>query len=283
MAEEIKAIDVMNYYFVGIKDQMMKSREASQMFGAMFGRELPGIYKGLKPEEFIAAMDEGGFEKTFICAFKMWSFYDNRLIWDSPIDDTYKLVQKYPDRFVGQASYNPFRIKESLEEIDKAVKDYGFKGVYCHTLGFNVAPNDRRMYPCYAKCVELGIPFAFQAGHSLELMPSEPGRPIYVDQVALDFPDLTIVGSHTGWPWCEEMIAVAWKFPNVYIDVAAHMPRYLDKSLVNFMNTRGRRKVLFGTNGIGFKEVKDDFLKLGLREETNKAVLRENAIRVYKL
>ena len=282
--EDIKVIDVMNYYFPDVK-QLLNSKEAKQMFGAMFkgGGNLPGIYKGLSPEEFIAEMDRSGFEKVFLCAMKMWSHMDHQLIWDSTIDDTYNLVKKYPDRFVGLASWNPFRIMESLYDVEKAVKEYGFKGVYVHTLGFGVPPNDKRMYPCYAKCMELGIPFAYQAGHSLELMPSDPGRPIYIDDVALDFPELPIIASHTGWPWCEEQIAMAWKHPNVYIDISAHLPRYLDKSLINFMNTRGRGKVMFGTNGLGFKEVKDMFLELGLKEETNQMVLRDNAVRVYKL
>ena len=97
-----------------------------------------------------------------------------------------------------------------------------------------------------------------QIGHSLEIMPSEPGRPVYIDEVALDFPKLKFVASHTGWPWCEELVAMAWKHENVYIDISAHRPRYLDPSLVIFMNTRGRDNVLFGTNGLGLKDMKEE-------------------------
>jgi predicted TIM-barrel fold metal-dependent hydrolase len=80
-------------------------------------------------------------------------------------------------------------------------------------------PTDRRFYPLYAECVELGVPFCTQVGHTGPLRPSEPGRPIpYIDQIAIDFPELTIVGGHVGYPWTEEMVAAARKHENVYID-----------------------------------------------------------------
>jgi len=181
------------------------------------------------------------------------------------------------------APYNPLDIMGSLRIIESAARDFGFRGVYAHTLGQNVKPDDKSMYPCYAKCVELGLVFSIQLGHSLEVLPSDPGRPIYLDQVALDFPELTLIGSHTGWPWCEELIALAWKHPNVYLDVSAHLPKYLDKSIVNFMDTRGRAKVLFGTNGLGLRRCKEQFMELPIKEETKKAVLHDNAARIFNL
>jgi hypothetical protein len=194
-------------------------------------------------------------------------------------------VKQYPDRLVGIAGYNPLRIKESLREIEKGVKEYGFKGVYAHVHGFGIALNDKKMYPCYAKCGELDVPIILQTGHALELQPSEVGRPIYLDEVALDFRDLKIVGSHTGWPWCEELIALAWKHENVYLDISAHLPKYLDKSVIQFMDTRGRDKVMFGTNGFPFalSIFRNQFLDLKVKEETKRKVLRENAIRVFNL
>ena len=72
-------------------------------------------------------------------------------------------------------------------------------------------PTDPCYYPLYAKCVELDVAFQTQVGHTGPLFPSETGRPIYIDQVALDFPELRIICGHIGWPWTEEMIAVAWK------------------------------------------------------------------------
>ena len=78
----------------------------------------------------------------------------------------------------------------------------------------------------------------------------ETGRPIpYIDQVALDFPDLMIVCGHIGYPWTEEMIAVARKHENVYIDTSAYTAKRYPPELVDYMQSKsGRQKVMFGTN-----------------------------------
>jgi predicted TIM-barrel fold metal-dependent hydrolase len=114
---------------------------------------------------------------------------------------------------------------------------------------WGLPPTDARYYPLYATCVDLGVPFCTQVGHTGPLRPSETGRPIpYIDQVALDFPELTIVCGHIGYPWTTEMIAVADKHPNVFIDTSAYTARRYPPELVDYLRGRGRRKVLFGTN-----------------------------------
>lgn len=282
-ALDIKAIDCMNYHFGQKFMETHKTAEIQQMFKILFGGGRVPPYRAKTPKEFVGEMDAAGYEKAFICAVKMWSYRDHKLIMDFTADDIYELVKEYPDRLIGVVSYHPFRIEDSLKEIDKAVKQYGFKGVYFHALGHNLRLNDRKLYPCYAKCSELGIPVAMQVGHSLEILPSEVGRPIYIDEVALDFPNLNFVLSHTGWPWVEELIAMAWKHENVYCDISAHLPAYLHKELVEFMNTRGRNKTLFGTNNMGMKLYKDQFMALPIKDETKVKVLRENAVKLYKL
>ena len=281
MAEEIMAIDVMNYPFTpeGMK-KFWSSPEMKEMADRVLGGHTP---QGVSSEQFIAEMDAAGFEKVLIAAIKMGSYKGKWLANDFSNEEVYEIIKKYPKRLVGMAGYDPMNIMESVRGIEKAVKEYGFKGVYAHTLGWDIAPDDRRMYPCYAKCIELGIPFSMQIGHSLELMPGEAGRPIYIDKVALDLPDLTFIASHTGWPWCEELIAMASKHRNVYIDISAHLPRYLDPSLVQFMDTRGQDKVLFGTNSFGLKRCKQQLLELKVKDDTKRKVLRDNAVQVFKL
>jgi predicted TIM-barrel fold metal-dependent hydrolase len=284
--QDIKAIDVMNYMFTPeVVAPLNEGYEIKLMTEMLFGGKGAGMFDGgMSPETFVAKMDEAGIEKTIVTALKLWSYHDHKLMWDIPIKSVAELCKKYPDRFEGRASYNPFRIMESLEEIERSVKEYGFKGgVYVHSLSYGVFPTDRRMYPCYTKCIELGIPFSLQVGHSLEALPSEPGRPMHMDHVILDFPQLVVILSHTGWPWCEEAISLASKNANVYIDISAHMPVYLDKKIVEFMNGRGRKKTLFGTNGLPAKDFKDQFMQLGMKEATNQAVLRDNAMKVFKL
>jgi predicted TIM-barrel fold metal-dependent hydrolase len=287
MENEIMAIDIMNYLFTpNFMSEWMNSEEMITMDRTiMKGKNKDVVSKGWNSKQFIERMDEGKFEKVFISGLQMYSYINKKFMAYATVDEVYEQVKKYPARLVGIAGYNPLRIKESLQEIEKGIKEYGFKGVYAHVHGFGIALNDKKMYPCYAKCNELDVPIILQTGHALELQPSEVGRPIYLDEVALDFRDLKIVGSHTGWPWCEELIALAWKHENVYLDISAHLPKYLDKSVIQFMDTRGRDKVMFGTNGFPFalSMFRNQFLDLNIKEETKRKVLRENAIRVFSL
>jgi len=106
---------------------------------------------------------------------------------------------------------------------------------------------------------------------------------MYADEVALDFPELTLVLTHTGWPWTEEWISMVWKHPSVYGNIGAYMPSSLDPALVRFMDGRGQDKVLWATNGLGITRCKKEFMELPLKDETRRKVLRENALRVFKL
>jgi len=180
--------------------------------------------------ELIADMDALGYERIVITATKMWSYrYHHTLILDYQVDDVGRLVREGGGRIIGAASYNPFRIEESLADVERGVREYGFKYVWFHPLSFGLAPNDRRFYPLYAKCNELEIAVGMQVGHSAEVLPSDVGRPMLVDDVAIDFPNLRINLSHTGWPWIDEWCSMLWRHPNVYGDISAYFPRSLDE------------------------------------------------------
>jgi predicted TIM-barrel fold metal-dependent hydrolase len=145
------------------------------------------------------------------------------------------------------------------------------------------------MYPFYAKCVELDIPIQMQLGQSMVYSPEQPlrstGRPIAIDAVACDFPELKLIGSHVGIPWTDELIAMAWKHKNVYISSDAHRPRYWPASFIHYINTYGKHKVLFGTDFpiLPFEQTRRDIEELDLRSDVLPLFLRENARRVYRL
>jgi uncharacterized protein len=148
------------------------------------------------------------------------------------------------------------------------------------------AADDRRYYPLYAECVELGVPFCLQVGHTGPLRSSEPGRPIpYLDNVALDFPELGIVAGHIGYPWTEEMVALARKYPNVHIDTSAYTTRRYPPELVAYLRADGRTKVLFGSNYpmIAPAKALADLDRLGIDDETRDRFLEGNARRVFDL
>jgi predicted TIM-barrel fold metal-dependent hydrolase len=235
-------------------------------------------------EAMLAKMDDAGVEKVFITQCKMWSYRNKWMYMDTRLDEVTAYTEKHPGRFVGLAGYNPFRIKESLAEIERAVRDHGFRGVYVHIYGFDIPIHDAKMYPLYAKCSELGVPVSLQVGHVLEGMPSEHARPIFLDRVACDFPDLALIGAHTGWPWVEELISVCYKWDNVYLGVDAWMPKYLKPEIVQFVSSRmGQDRALWGTNGLPWKENLAQVEELGLRPEAKRKLLRDNAVQLFRL
>ena len=144
-------------------------------------------------------------------------------------------------------------------------------------------PTDRLFYPVYAACCELGVLFCTQIGHTGPLMPSEVGRPVYLDRVALDFPELVIVAGHIGYPWTDEAVAVATKHANVYIDTSAWTARRYPAPLVDWLRTNGARKVLFGSNYpmIAPAKALEGIDDLELSPETRALFLGGNAERVY--
>ncbi len=232
------------------------------------------------PVDFtVALMDEGGVDRALISA---WSAPYRTLISN---DEVASFVEQAPDRLVGVGSVDISRPMDAVREIRRCVEELGFVGIRVLPWLWEAPPTDRRFYPVYVACCELGVPFCLQIGHTGPLMPSEYGRPMYVDQVAIDFPELTIVGGHIGYPWTEEAIAVATKHERVYIDTSAYTARRYPPELVAYMRSHGRHKVLFGTNYpmITWAKCLEHLDALDLDDETRAAFLGGNTARVFGL
>jgi uncharacterized protein len=196
-------------------------------------------------------------------------------------------VSQHPERFGAVAAVNVDKPMEAVRELRRCVAELGFKGLRVLPWLWQAPPTDRRYYPLYAACVDLGVPLCTQVGHTGPLRPSETGRPIpYIDQVALDFPELVIVAGHIGYPWTEEMIAVARKHQNVYIDTSAYTAGRYPPELVRYMQSKsGRAKVLFGSNYpmISHEHALADLSALELDSEARRLFCTENAKRVFDL
>ena len=229
----------------------------------------------------VQAMDDGGIGFGLLSA---WHGPEGALIGN---DEVAGWVAAHPDRFAGLASVDLRRPMDAVRELRRCVTELGFKGLRVIPWLWEAPPTDRRYYPLFAACVELGVPFFTQVGHTGPLRPSETGRPIpYIDQVAIDFPELVIVGGHIGYPWTEEMVAVARKHEHVHIDTSAYTVRRYPPELVRYMKTgSGRRKVMFGTNWpmIAPSRALEGLDELGLDDETREAFLAGNARRLLGL
>jgi hypothetical protein len=238
----------------------------------------PGSVEGV-----IEEMDKIGVQYIFLECAKNWSRHDHTHWVNWSVAQIKELYDKAKGRVVGGGSYDPFRIKESLDEIDAANEAYGVKFCFAHPISYGIRPDDKKMYPLYTKCLQLGIPVEFQVGHSAEALPSEPGHPMYADEIAMDFPDLKIVLTHTGFPWIDEWISMIWRHNNVYGNIGAYYPSDLHPDIIKFMNGRGQNKIMWATNGFGLTRCKKEFIELPLKDEVKKKILRENALKVYNL
>lgn len=228
----------------------------------------------------LAALDAAGVHQALVSA---WHGPQGALISN---DEVASMVSAAPERLFGVASVDLHRPMSAVRELRRAVRELGFKALRLLPWLWDLPPDDRRYYPLYAECVELGVPFCLQVGHAGPLRPSEGGRPIpYLDRVALEFPELVIVGGHIGYPWTDEMIALATKYENVYIDTSAYKPRRYPPQFVEFLRGHGRKKVLFGSNFpmIQPADCVSQLGHLGLDDEARRLFLHDNAARVFGL
>ncbi len=246
------------------------------------------VRKGISVAEAIEIMDEAGVDLALLPAIKAG---DVRLrdSWAVPYERIAEVCAEHPDRFRGLAGADPTAGMAGLRELERGVQEYGFVGVHMYPHWFELAPDHARYYPIYAKCCELDVPVMLQIGHclsygGLRTFPSV-GRPITLDRVACDFPELKLIGIHIGYPWTDEMISVAYKHPNVYIGSDAYAPKHWPAEFVRYIDSWGQDKVLFGTDFpvIDPRRARGEIEELGLRAEPKQKLLGGNAARLFRL
>jgi predicted TIM-barrel fold metal-dependent hydrolase len=232
-----------------------------------------------------------------------WDITGVLLAWDAetatglpPLtnDEVASVVKKYSGQFVGFASVDPWKGKWAIREIERAVTGLGLIGAKFHPGIQAFQPNDTRFYPLYEKISQLGIPALFHTGTN-GLGAGTPGgmgikldytRPIYLDAVAADFPELIIIGAHPAWPWHDEMLAIIGHKSNVFMDLSGWSPKYVPKSIMDEARTRLQDRILFGSDYpfITPERWLNDFDSLdGFRPEVRQKILFQNAARILKL
>ena len=226
----------------------------------------------------LAAMDEAGVATSLICA---WQAPNKDMI----SDEVSAFCADSGGRLVGVGSVDISKPMQAVREIRRCVEELGFKAIRILPWLAERPPTDRLFYPVYTACCEMNVPFCTQIGHTGPLLPSEVGRPIYLDQVALDFPELVIVAGHLGYPWTEEAIAVATKHENIYIDTSAYTVQRYPPEIVRYLKSNGQNKVMFGTNYPMMTPAKalEGLDALALDEDTREQFLFKTAERVFNL
>ncbi len=241
-------------------------------------------------EEMIETYDKAGVDRTVIVAWDAETATGLPKTSNEYIAD---IVDRYPDRFIGFASVDPWKGELALKDLEVAIRDLGLSGVKFQQAIQAFFPNDKRFYPIYEKCVELDVPVQFHLG-TTGAGAGVPGgdgvklkytRPIYIDDVAADFPELTIIGLHPSWPWQDESIAIAMHKANFYLDLSGWLPKYFPEILIRYAGRLLKEKCLFGTDYpfIDPERWLRSFDDLGFSDEVKELILEKNAKRVLKL
>ena len=231
--------------------------------------------------KFVEYLDDAGIDKAVLVAGPT-----PRVTGETPNEHIAKIVKEYPDKFLGLAGVNPSRKSRAVEDLRTALGRLGLSGLTLGPYLINLYANDRRLYPLYEECNRRGVPVVLHTSVSFNSdAPLDLGRPTYLDAVAVDFPDLKIVASHAGWPWVDELVAVAWRHRNVYLEISAIRPRYLGtpgtgwEPLIRYGSTILQDKVLFATEWpmIDIKTALTEIGGLGLGDDIREKWLHRNA------
>ena len=239
-------------------------------------------------EDLIAQMDATGVEHAV-----MHAEYEYGDIADALNESLAGVVTDHPDRFtgIGTITTAPMHIMRAVKQVQQC-KDYGFIGICVESSFYRLGINDKALYPIYAKAAELNLMVAVHTGVNYGVThPIRNDHPLQLDDVCCDFPELTMIACHAGWPWATEMVAVARKHPNVYLEFGGLAPRYVGEAgtgwevVRRFMNNLLKRQVLFGTDWpvIALERALDEWRAMGLKDDVLDGLLGGNAQRLIDL
>jgi len=205
------------------------------------------------------------------------------------------LVKKYPETIpAGWGSVDPWKGEIAIKEAEKAINQLGLIGLKFHPIIQRFFPNDKRFYPLWEKLSEIKCPIQLHVG-TTGMGAGLPGgmgehlkytKPIpFIDDLAADFPDLTIIGLHPAYPWTDEMTSVVIHKANVFWDLSGWAPKYFPPSLIHDINSRLQDKILFGSDypSISHKRLIKEWKENGHKEEILEKVFYKNAQRILGL
>lgn len=277
-------------------EQLSAEEAARRMRDSTF-RGYLRVYKGMPAvgeewsasvEGIIRSMEEGGVDKAVLQA--EYDFIEDD--YHALNDATYRIAKAHPDKFpVYFMCLNPLEDEDMVKVLERGVKEQGFKGVNIQAWAVRVSSTDSRFWPVYAKCQELGLIVTVHSSISFSVdRPLDYSHVSHLDKIACDFPELVLVANHGGWPWVLEMVAVAWKHPNVYIELGAVSPKYFGtpgagwEPLMRYGNSLLQNQVFFATDSmLPHKRCVDEMQALSLKEEVKEKWLGGNAAKLLGL
>ena len=236
-------------------------------------------------DQLLTQMDQAGIDQAIVHAeYEAGDQADalNRAVVD--------LCEQHPQRFrgIGTISMENICIKKALKQIDDCI-EMKLLGLSLQPAFFGLSIDDKRLYPIYAKAMENNLLVALHTGINYSTnRPMSAEHPLLIDQLCCDFPDLTVVASHAAWPWVNEMVAVARRHPNVYMEFGGLAPKYIAEPgsgwevMHRFMNSVLSKQILYGTDWptMDHQRTLNEWREMGLKPAVLEALLGENAKRL---
>ena len=209
-------------------------------------------------------------------------------------EDVAKFASQYPDRLIPWFRLWGDDVETGVATLEQGVRELGCKGFEVSSYREKRYITDPAFYPYYAKCTELGIPVRITTGiHLLSDRAHDYAHPKHLDQIARDFPELTIVAGLAGWPWVPELVAIATRHQNIYIDIACRRVKHLItpgsgyEMLIYYGNRILQDKILFasgwGTLQVPLTQLIAECEELPLKESVRQKWMHDNAARLLKL
>jgi predicted TIM-barrel fold metal-dependent hydrolase len=261
-------------------DRLLRDEPSRGSFSDAVGylfKDIPNVGVGVSyPSLVLAQMDRYGIARAMIPI---------RL---RPDDIGLLAVRAHPDRFFGSFHIDPNQGMAGLRALEMAVRDGGARAATAFPCGYDpqVPINDKRMFPFYAKCIELDIPMCINAGVPGPRLPLAPQKVELLDEVCWFFPELRLVTRHGCEPWTALAIKLMLKYPNLYYSTSAFAPKHYPKDIIEFANTRGADKILYAgyfPSGLSFERSFAELPAVPFRDAVWPKFLRENAERVFGL
>jgi predicted TIM-barrel fold metal-dependent hydrolase len=197
-------------------------------------------------------------------------------------------LKDHPDRFFGSYEVNPNLGMKGVRDLVRAYEELGIKAASAFPAGMSpqVPINDKKLFPIYAKCIELDIPICCTTGVPGPRVPMACQKTELIDEVCWFFPELKFVMRHGAEPWDDLAVKLMLKWPNLYYSTSAFAPRYYPESIIRYANSRGADKIMYAgyfPMGLSLERIFTEMPKVNFKDEVWPKFLRENAVRVFGL
>jgi uncharacterized protein len=287
-------VDLSSITAIDVHTHVHRSVRAAQ--GQPAGNDAMGAYFGIGSMRHYSVPELADYYRERNMACVAFTIDSMSASGEDPVPDSVEIAElaaEHADVVIPFGSVDPARGAAGVRMARRLAEDYGVRGFKFHPSAQGFYPNDRIAYPLYEVIQEHGLVALFHTGQTGAGAGTRGGggirlkyaNPLYLDDVAVDFPDLDIVLAHPSFPWQEEALSVATHKPRVYIDLSGWSPKYFPPILVQYANNMLREKVLFGSDFPALTPDRwiKDFENLNIKPEVRPLIMKQNAARLLRL